>query len=105
MNGTLFFAADDGGGYEIWKSERPNYDAASTSKIDINPTPSTGSDPGPLVNANGTLLFNADGGSGEELFKIAPPYTTAVQVKDINASGGSDIDYLTNLNGTVLQRE
>ena len=33
---------------------------------------------------------------------MPPPYTTPVQIEDINPAGSSDADDLTNVNGTVL---
>jgi ELWxxDGT repeat protein len=104
VNDTLFFNADDGTGDELWKSEPPNYNDTSTSKIDVNP--SGASFPGPFANVNGTLLFGADDGSadGFEPFKVAPPYTAATQVENINPSGDSDVAQLINLNGTLFFR-
>ena len=61
VNGTLFFAANDGThGYELWKSDGT---AAGTVLVkDINPGGSTGSGPQSLTNVNGTLFFTANDG-------------------------------------------
>ena len=68
VNGTLFFAADDGvKGNELWKSDGT---AAGTVLVeDINPGAGH-SDPLPLLNVNGTLFFTADDGvHGVQLWK------------------------------------
>ncbi len=90
VNGTLFFAADDGiNGKELWKSEPPGYDAASTSRVaDINPGPG-GSNPDGLVNFNGSVYFSADdGANGTELWKSNG---TGATLMDLNtAAPGAD---------------
>jgi ELWxxDGT repeat protein len=96
-SGTLLFDADDGGGSALWKSESP-YDAAHTTKL-----PGGVSFPAPYANASGAVLFGAEVSGDFELWKMAgPPFTTPVLVKNINATGDSDVNDLTNVNGTVF---
>ena len=95
-SGTLLFDADDGGGSAVWKSESP-YDAAHTTKL-----PGGVSFPGPYANASGTVLFGAVVSGDFELWKMAgPPFTTPVQVANINPTGDSDVSDLVGSNGTV----
>jgi ELWxxDGT repeat protein len=66
VNGTLFFAADDGtNGVELW-----SWDGTSASLVaDINTNPGGSSNPSWLTNVNGTLFFAADDGTtGVELW-------------------------------------
>ena len=95
-NGTLLFDADDGAGSALWKSVSP-YDDTSTTKV-----PGGASFPGPYADVGGTVLFGAVVSGDFELWKIAPPFTTPVQVKNINATGDSDVEDLVNVNGTVF---
>jgi ELWxxDGT repeat protein len=105
VNGTLFFGADDGAGFELWKSVSP-YDDGSTTKIEVNTNPGVGSDPAPLTNVNGTLLFAAADDAAEtdfELWKCAPTCTSATRVKDIRpGSSGSNPDEFVNIGGTLF---
>jgi MYXO-CTERM domain-containing protein len=83
VNGTLFFAADDGvGGKELWKSDGT---AAGTVLVkDIRPG-SWGSDPAYLTNVNGTLFFAADAtGWGPELWKSDGTTAGTVLVKSVS---------------------
>ncbi len=104
VNGTLFFAANDGtNGTELWKS-----DGTSSGTVlvkDIDPS-AFGSYPGYLTNVNGTLFFVAnDGTSGTELWKSDGTSTGTVLVADIRpGSPGSLFSYpsLTNVNGTLF---
>src|SRR5262249_45487922 len=126
VNGTLFFAADDGvNGSELWKSDGT---AAGTVMVkDIFPS-FYSSYPGNLTNVNRTLYFSAyDGGfivgaHGRELWKSDGTTTGTTMVKDIFPgdttyyisyypfSGGrwfTDINSsnpgaLTNVNGTLF---
>jgi ELWxxDGT repeat protein len=95
--GTLLFDADDGGGSALWKSASP-YDAANTSKL-----PGGVSFPAPYANVAGAVLFGAVVGGDYELWKMSgPPFTTPVQVKNINATGDSNIGDMVAVNGTVF---
>ncbi len=72
VNGTLFFAADDGiQGRELWKSDGT---ADGTVLVkDVYPGPGS-SLPAGLANVNGTLFFAAsDGTHGRELWKARSP--------------------------------
>src|SRR5262245_40287404 len=61
LNGTLFFAADDGRtGFELWKSDGTEAGTVRVKDIrpDIRPG-SVGSTPQQFVDVNGTLFFRA----------------------------------------------
>jgi ELWxxDGT repeat protein len=107
VNGTVFFAANDGtNGEELWKSDGTA--AGTLMVLDINPAlnppnPPGSSSPSQLTNVNGTLFFAAnDGASGVELWKHDPVADTTVLVKDINLAGNSNPTQLTNVNGTLF---
>jgi ELWxxDGT repeat protein len=88
VNGTLFFAADDGStGYELWKSDGT---AEGTVLVkDINPG-SNGSTPKYCANLNGTLFFGAsEGVFGRELWRSDGTEAGTVLVKDIRPGAES----------------
>ena len=88
VDGTLFFAADDGShGRELWKSD--GTEEGTVLVEDINPgTAHAG--PRWLTNVNGTLFFTAvDGSHGRELWKSDGTEAGTVLVKDINRGGGA----------------
>src|SRR5437762_821042 len=67
VNGTVFFAADDGvHGRELWRSDGTV--GGTILLADIRPGPA-GSDPIGLTNVNGTVFFSASDGftHGREL--------------------------------------
>jgi ELWxxDGT repeat protein len=105
INGTLFFAANDGSsGNELWKSDGT---AAGTVLVkDIKPGSNSGN-PTDLTNLNGSLFFAADNGAtGRELWKSDGSAAGTVLVKDINPGtdnyGGSSPGGLTDVNGTLF---
>src|SRR5262249_47067946 len=128
-NGMLFFSADDGtNGRELWQS---NGTASGTVMVqDVNPGASwhcvpgsfgpcsyqyygpNSSSPSHLTNVSGRLYFTADDGThGRELWQsngLTPwrknskvPPTGAALVADINPSGSSSPNNLTNVYGTL----
>ena len=104
VNGTLFFAANDGTkGNELWKSDGTT--AGTVLVKDINPG-SSGSNLMDLTDVNGTLFFGAnDGTSGLELWKSDGTEAGTVMVKDIRSGANWSVpDFLTNVNGTLFFR-
>jgi ELWxxDGT repeat protein len=105
VNGTLFFAADNGtDGVELWKASGSGGTTPVRVK-DINPGGS--SSPSDLTNVNGTLFFAADDGThGVELWKSNGTASGTLLVKDINniaqESDNSKPHELTNVNGTLF---
>jgi ELWxxDGT repeat protein len=106
VNGTLFFAANDGtSGFEPWKSNGGALGPGGTEMVaDINPTAGMGSNPSFVTAANGTLFFRANDGSfGAEVWKTLGTAATTTRVSDIFPGGsGSDPSSLTNVNGTLF---
>jgi ELWxxDGT repeat protein len=104
VNGTLFFAADDGtSGNQLWES---NGAAAGTQMVaDINPHEQgfpNGSNPLSLTNVNGTLFFAAnDGAHGRQLWESNGAAAGTQMVADIGPAG-SNPTYLTNVGGTLF---
>ena len=100
VNGTTFFAADDGGnGRELWKSDG-TFEGTVLVK-DIWPGPSD-SNPRQLTNVDGTLFFVADDGvNGRELWKSDGTETGTVMVRDIGGEGDSWLGKLTAVGSTL----
>jgi len=105
VNGTLYFAADDGvHGVELWKSDGTAGGTVMVKDINPNSIPYKHSYPKWLTNVNGTLYFTAyDGVHGVELWKSDGTEAGTVMVKEI-FSGTSDSNpaWLTNVNGTLF---
>ena len=103
VNGTIFFAGDDGSGegFELWKSDGTL--AGTTQVKDIRPGANSSS-PSFLINSNGVLFFDADDGvNGFELWKSDGTEAGTVQVKDILPGIGSSVPLsLTDFNGTLF---
>ncbi len=91
-NGELFFAANDGSGSELWKTD--GTEGGTVQVKDINPG-SENSFPGAFVEFNGELYFSAnDGSTGVELWKTDGTTAGTQRVADLrrgvdNASPGS----------------
>ncbi len=101
VNGTLYFAADDGSsGEELWKSDGT---IAGTVRVKDIRLGDDSSWPNYLTNINGTLYFTAeDYSSGEEVWKSDGTIAGTVRVTDIMPGGYSSApNHLTNVNGTL----
>lgn len=106
VNGTLYFAADDGAqGQELWKSDGTQAGTVLVKDIDTgslygSPASSWVRD---LTNVNGTLFFAAqDSTHGSELWKSDGTAAGTVLVADITAGADSSSPLnLVNVNGTL----
>lgn len=102
LNGTLYFAADDGAGFELWRSDGTS--AGTVMVKDIN-----GGEPSfpvSLTVVSDTLFFAAqDETSGNELWKSDGTTAGTVLVKDINpGSEWSLPGSMVNANDLLLFR-
>jgi uncharacterized delta-60 repeat protein len=88
VNGTVFFAANDGiNGVELWKSSG---DLESTVLVKDILAGTGSSSPANFINLNGTVFFTAnDGVNGVELWKSDGTAEGTVLVRDISAGGAS----------------
>ncbi|MFC5408761.1 ELWxxDGT repeat protein [Larkinella bovis] len=99
LNGSLYFAADNGAnGAELWKTSGT---AASTALVK-NINGSGASNPDWLTRVNGTLFFVATGPSGRELYKSDGTVDGTVLVKDIRVGGDANPWGLTAVNGMLF---
>ncbi|MEM7282004.1 MAG: hypothetical protein AAF438_10295 [Pseudomonadota bacterium] len=88
VDGTLYFAAQDGNGEELWRSD--GTEAGTTMVIDLDGAV-TSSRPESLIYHNGLIFFIADGGEGVELWKSDGTAAGTEIVKDINPGAGDGI--------------
>ena len=107
VNGTSFFAADDGlHGRELWKSDGTPEGTMMVKDINPDITPGfSGSNTRRLTPVGGTLFFLAhDGVSGLELWKSDGTPEGTMMVKDISPGFGlsSNGNYLTDFGGTLF---
>ena len=101
LNGTTFFAADDGvHGMELWQSDGT---AAGTVMVKDILTGADGSNPRYLTNVNGVLFLVADDGvHGPELWKSDGTEAGTVMVKNIRPNAtDSNPKEITNVDGTL----
>jgi RNA polymerase sigma factor (sigma-70 family) len=87
VNGTLFFAADDGiHGRQLWKIARTPNGPAPVSVTNIR-RGAVGLNPQYLTNVNGTLFFVPDGPEGRELWKSDGTAAGTVRLKEFHPAG------------------
>jgi ELWxxDGT repeat protein len=106
VDGTLFFAANDGShGWELWKSD--GTEAGTVLVKDIWPLEDRSSlDEYPRVMAgmNGLLFFAARDGREKELWQSDGTEAGTVLVRDINTFASSYPEELTPMEGTLFFR-
>jgi trimeric autotransporter adhesin len=101
VDGTLFYAADDGAdGTELWKLEAPYADAVQVEDINA----ADGSFPDELTAVGDILFLIADDGDGYEVWKSEPPYSSGstTMVKDIDPTGVGTPQELTEVGGALV---
>lgn len=90
LDGTLYFAGNDGGDIELWKSN--GTDAGTTRVKDINASGS--SEPFSLVHIGHTLYFAANAGQGPALWKSDGTDGGTIPVKDTSVAARGAFDEL-----------
>jgi ELWxxDGT repeat protein len=111
-SGTLLFGANTTTtGFELWRSNGGPVGAGTDPVLPEIAAGTQDANPSEFASIGSTAFFAASNGTaladfGNELWKIDPPYTTPVEVDNINASGGTGSfpAELTNVNGTLLFR-
>jgi ELWxxDGT repeat protein len=101
IGSTIYFAANNGNGYTLWKTNGTT--AGTVMVAGIGPG-YAGSGPADLTNVNGTLFFTAsDSNIGRAVWKSDGTAAGTTMVADIHYPNSSDYDpkYLTNVNGTL----
>lgn len=101
VSGTVFFAADDGSGFELWKTTGTT---AGTVKVKEIMAGTAGSDPQQFTTVNNILYFVANNGvNGRELWKSDGTTAGTVLVRDIlNTVGSSNPSFLTAVNDVLF---
>jgi ELWxxDGT repeat protein len=99
----VFFAADDGSGRELWRTDGTTEGTVRVKEIRPG---SAGSDPLRLTNVAGTLFFTAnDGGGGNGLWKSDGTAAGTMFVKNISLGGGvPDEQEIHAINGWAFFR-
>src|SRR5207244_2887708 len=99
-NGTLFFVADDGQGFDLWKSDGTAAGTVPVHAISLASVSGFRPYADPLLtNVNGTLFFVAEDGSNDyALWKSDGTSAGTVVVADLSGETGD----LTNVNGTLF---
>jgi ELWxxDGT repeat protein len=107
LNGTLFFANDDGvHGSQLWRSDGT---AAGTQMVaDINPNENgsdNGFDPDYLTNINGTLFFSAnDGTHGFEPWRSDGTAAGTRMITDLNPTTTSSTSLASSPNPSTVNQ-
>jgi ELWxxDGT repeat protein len=99
VGSLVYFAADDGDGYELWKSDGTT---AGTMRVaDLSASPD-GSRPDQLTNVGGTLFFTADDGvHGRELYRTDGNAAGTTLIRDFFVEGGARPQQLRPYQGTL----
>jgi len=96
VNGTVFFRATDAvNGIRLWKSDGTTSGTVMVSSDVLWPAY--------ITSLNGVVYFSGnDSANGNELWKSDGTPEGTTLVKDINVgTGGSSINYMANINGTL----